>query len=258
MIRQVQFPFFAMIFQCQYAFQPTKCTGKNLSELQVDTIAGLCYIFKQHTEWRYTEKSTVFTVTFRNTPILLVVDLYTSTSPRILFSDKAYIFPNFATLLEISAVTIFKYISSDNKPYFVKEDIDECDDKIMNNQLKTLNFKCRLPYMNVSLPLCNSLEQVMKVEIKLQKLNFSRNQCLPCEQTKFDLKMEKFPDPDTSISLKMKTDTRIIVSEYFTYSLTTLVSEVGGSVGLFLGISLLSCTQFFREIIAKICNKYCV
>uniref|UniRef100_T1JIV8 Uncharacterized protein n=1 Tax=Strigamia maritima TaxID=126957 RepID=T1JIV8_STRMM len=125
------------------------------------------------------------------------------------------------------------------------------------------------PFMNSTLQFCNSISEVDQIKNKILELNFSPKYMNTCRRPCFftDYSLARGNDittqkgnaniRQTSVAVTMKSNLKHIVSEYFTYPFSTLISDVGGSIGLFLGISLLSCFKFLRKILNKMYHTFC-
>uniref|UniRef100_T1INH1 Uncharacterized protein n=1 Tax=Strigamia maritima TaxID=126957 RepID=T1INH1_STRMM len=238
-------------------YQRNMLTPLNRIQHGIVNTNGACQLFKTNLTWNFL--GTALMISFKNT---YGFDFYVdvSTSPSDLFETKAYVRPNREQHLEISATT-FEYLNTKRKPCSTKEQEIECMNKLIFTQLQTPDIKCRLPFINSTLPLCNTLFQVKNINNKIFQLQQhpAAYYCTrPCTDIKYTLDVISEPIKSNKylIEVDMKTNTRIVVSEYFTYPISTLISDVGGSIGLFLGISLLSLIDFVRSNFNKIYNEF--
>ena len=85
-------------------------------------------------------------------------------------------------------------------------------------------------------------------------------QCLrPCERTEYTLKQTTFFSPHSNGTLyttvmlgKQEGETAIFREEVLEYTFTDLISDVGGMMGLFLGMSLWGLANDLKNLLERI------
>uniref|UniRef100_T1JE49 Uncharacterized protein n=1 Tax=Strigamia maritima TaxID=126957 RepID=T1JE49_STRMM len=239
---------------CRYVVNFSSCKSNEwLTRSHVGTTAGPCQVFQSDAEWYFSGKRIPFSLTQENARACQV-EVQTSKSFNVVINSGAQILKNHFNRLNILE-TRFEYLNTTEKPCGTRDEEIECINKWIYDQLQTHDIECKWPFLNSTLPLCDSMSEVQKVRNKIRKLQYSsKHNCKrPCSVTVYQLTMMRaiIPDHenDTMIALIFSINTRQIVWEYFTYPFSTLVSEVGGNIGLFLGYSLLSCFKYFFKFL---------
>uniref|UniRef100_T1IU26 Uncharacterized protein n=1 Tax=Strigamia maritima TaxID=126957 RepID=T1IU26_STRMM len=211
-------------------------------------------------QWYLVGNMKVFWLNFENLSSLFnlafLADVHASTSPNLMFIGKSVIYKNLSNTLEISE-TKFEYLNTTQNPCVTENEEIECFNKWIIDQLQTSDIECRWPFMNSTLPFCNSLleaEQLKHIILQRQFAQKDFNCKRPCTVTLFSLQTIYGSEKQSGITIAVtfSTNTRQIVSEYFIYPFSALVSDLGGSIGLFLGVSLLSFMKFVHGTLMKI------
>lgn len=120
-------------------------------------------------------------------------------------------------------------------------------------------------------PLCESFEQfdlLFETHLGLAFMGAPQYQdwsgCLPpCVYDDHDIQLRSFPSSGTlsnmfngtdvtAVGITLPSTSLRVVREVPLYQLSNLVGEVGGCMGMFLGISLLTVYQLMEQLVCKI------
>lgn len=134
-------------------------------------------------------------------------------------------------------------------------------DKCVNEEVETKSlqeFNCTTPFGPNKAQICQDPEVGAKVnEIYIEKIEKHRHNCLsPCSFLSIMATKTKEIDKKTSyangqLSINFKENIKVNTS-YFVYSGLTLIAEIGGYVGLFLGVSINQVTNLIEWIFTLI------
>lgn len=197
----------------------------------------------------YMRKSFSYNITFLLHPIQ---------SPPLSLGEFAIMYENkdlMQLALEITATTS-KRISRSRatcreEPYSRKTCIDLC---LLEDSAREVG--CRLPYLPAAnLPLCDNSDQYAR-SIKGNFLGTNKarkgcqNKCEPaCNKVHYSLRPLRLIGEEkrdgTTIRLKQQTSTNLELVEQLKTSIFTYLCEIGGILGLYLGISLLDFMSWF-------------
>lgn len=131
------------------------------------------------------------------------------------------------------------------KPYSQADCVDQCS---LREMAKAVG--CRLPYLeDTTLPLCDSASQY-KMSFKgkdSQPPQETRKKCEDtcdpeCDKVYYVLKQQTFDEgryDNPDIAIKKPLHNSLEIKEYLMTSLTSYLSEMGGIIGLYLGMSLI-------------------
>ena len=141
---------------------------------------------------------------------------------------------------------------------------------------KTCNFKkiCTpftLPYAGINIPICNNQQdkdcykQVLK-QLRLDQHKHCKKAChvkefildsktehghkIPDSPNKFALDLS-FNSPSSTKNLRSDQPFKTMSTEYSTLSEMTLLGNVGGHLGMFVGFSFITCSEWFLEAICR-------
>ena len=91
------------------------------------------------------------------------------------------------------------------------------------------------------------------------QLNENRCPKMPkCKRSiyKMDLSATDRNDFRTShLEIKLKNPNILTIIDDYSYDLQSFIGEVGGTLGLFLGLSMFSCIEFIEYVLRKLCSK---
>ena len=196
-------------------------------------------------------------------------------------SDDFKTHPSFSVKLKDSLQAIvnkirIKNLSTQEKPCRDKG-TDSASICAIKNAQKAFEakYKCKLPWMMSSTSkLCpilnetrvsyknlyNAWEDYYKMQIRSQQNNKETADAGPhCQRPLFQLQLTDLQDPYFNPStngavLKIRLDGPNImhIQDFFSYDFQSLIGEVGGTLGLFLGLSFLSiieCIEFSTKTI---------
>lgn len=151
--------------------------------------------------------------------------------------------------LDVRETTVKKVstpkLKCQEKPYSQAGCVDLC---LLREMAREVG--CRLPYLEDNhLPLCNNASQYRAMSFKgndFEGAQETRGKCeatcdIECDKTYYVLKEQTFDDgkydkPD--ISIKRPLLTSLEITEYLVTSPISYMSEMGGVIGLYLGMSL--------------------
>ncbi|CAG0892734.1 unnamed protein product [Darwinula stevensoni] len=136
---------------------------------------------------------------------------------------------------------------------------DECQDTCLSKEaLKRTQLSCRLPSMNLSLPVCEDiLEEIVPLAMTIDSAakSFLMNcSCLsPCQNFRYSVDLQPPDDYSFSkaarLSINVPENTVEVLYESEAYDFIQMVGKFGGCLGLFLGISLVSIYEFLDQYI---------
>ena len=140
-------------------------------------------------------------------------------------------------------------------------------DKCVNEEVETKSlqeFNCTTPFGPNKAQICQDPEVGVKVnEIYIEKIEKHRHNCLsPCsflsimatktkEIDKTKTSSTSYAGANGQLSINFKENIKVNTS-YFVYSGLTLIAEIGGYVGLFLGVSINQVTNLIEWIFTLI------
>ena len=58
-----------------------------------------------------------------------------------------------------------------------------------------------------------------------------------------------------NLLIKLKNPNILTIVDEYSYDLQSFIGEVGGTLGLFLGLSMFSCIEFIEYVLRKLCSK---
>uniref|UniRef100_T1IJE3 Uncharacterized protein n=1 Tax=Strigamia maritima TaxID=126957 RepID=T1IJE3_STRMM len=242
--------------KCKYAVNHTQCKSNNWSKHRhVNTVAGPCLVFYSNQQRYYIRNPWPLWLELHNVHRNYKVDVHTSSLTSVIFLGSVDVTKGNLNILKPSE-TKFEHLNTTKNPCVTQDEEIQCMNKWFNDQLQRPDVKCRWPFMNSTLPFCNSMNEVNKLENKILQIQFSRiktNCKQSCSRTEFQITSTVIKSNNsTAIAITFGKNTRLIVSEYFIYPLPSLVSDVGGNIGLFLAISLLYSLNLFQDFIDKL------
>uniref|UniRef100_UPI003F8D8F44 proton dissociation permeative sodium channel (PDPNaC1) n=1 Tax=Scolopendra mutilans TaxID=2836329 RepID=UPI003F8D8F44 len=151
-----------------------------------------------------------------------------------------------------------------NNPCLFPEEVDKCFKKCLDNfMFKDLSriHKCRLPFMDYppDIPYCNytNFPQMYTRFNKILK-GFNKTNCLcprKCRETRYEIQYQfNIGGFNNQTFIKITSRNSITLeTEYWSYNFYSLLSDIGGSLGLFLGASILSMCEIMQKILRNFC-----
>ncbi len=120
-------------------------------------------------------------------------------------------------------------------------------------------FNCTTPFSQHKTVICEDPQVAMKALALYKEYQFNyKGNCLkPCNYLQVKLSLEaminsRYTSPDSyMLRLKFQGDVKK-VRAFYIYPFKSLIAEIGGWVGLFLGMSLYQVTSFFKIIYNKL------
>ena len=59
----------------------------------------------------------------------------------------------------------------------------------------------------------------------------------------------------STLQIKLKSPNVLNIADSYSYDIQSFIGEVGGTLGLFLGLSMFSIVEFIEYILRKLCHK---
>ena len=124
------------------------------------------------------------------------------------------------------------------------------------------NYNCSLPFLNETddLENCNNtkaLQAIKEIKKALEQQEFGK--CLdlkPCNHVQFTINDYHFShspyNPITNIQFSFKGFLVEYVEDSYLYNFITIFSEIGGSLGILVGLSCMTIVDFFIDAYKKI------
>ena len=145
--------------------------------------------------------------------------------------------------------------------------LDTCTSK---KALEDTRLSCRLPSMNLSLPVCNRMLEIMTLMYAVDSIWDSYGaismECScpsPCQLFLYSVDVqtaEEFINGKTEgygeVKIYFAENKAEVLIESEAYDLIQMVGEFGGCLGLFLGISLVSIYQFLNQFIRSFFARF--
>ena len=135
---------------------------------------------------------------------------------------------------------------------------DACTEAKLNK--KSLEkFGCTTPFGSTKDKICQDNENSSKVmDLYIQTMKKNHDNCYnPCLFTSTKATITRVKGGKGEVIIKFKENIKVI-DAYYLYSALSMIAEVGGYVGLFLGISVNQVTALFNVVLDKfdqICNR---
>ena len=77
-----------------------------------------------------------------------------------------------------------------------------------------------------------------------------------CKRSLYNLESLSTEEWDYStLQIKLKSPNVLNIADSYSYDIHLFIGEVGGTLGLFLGLSMFSIVEFIEYILRKLCNK---
>ena len=82
---------------------------------------------------------------------------------------------------------------------------------------------------------------------------------LPCNRSIYKITVEKKSEEVDLNHLTIELESPLVqrFTDGYSYDLQSFIGEVGGTLGLFLGLSMVSFLEFFEYVVRKISQNYC-
>uniref|UniRef100_T1IXI3 Uncharacterized protein n=1 Tax=Strigamia maritima TaxID=126957 RepID=T1IXI3_STRMM len=232
------------------SFHCNEDTGKDF----VDTVFGSCRKLTMKNKIEY--KGSLFTYVqviwnTGNAPkentlfFFLHGDTFKHVHDSIIIAEEALI--GFSTKYRIYAKE-YNHLNLRQNPCAPPEEVVKCLHNCIDANLLQ-NLTCGLPVINSELPLCTDFDTTMKnyelvvyYSLMMTK-NFKTCQCKrKCNEIKYTLHKDdenKNGNKETELILLYADETHQTLTEREIYSLSALLSDIGGTIGLYLGITRL-------------------
>ena len=139
--------------------------------------------------------------------------------------------------------------SCNNNPEYAKDNcaIDEIEKSVM------MEYGCTPPFIGNKEKICTN-EKISKQVYKYWKhAKYYTNCSAPCREIYVSAIWTDKKTTDSKVTFKFSNRVRVIKS-YYAYSSLSLIAEIGGYFGLFLGVSInqITClTSFIQERVQK-------
>uniref|UniRef100_T1IWH1 Uncharacterized protein n=1 Tax=Strigamia maritima TaxID=126957 RepID=T1IWH1_STRMM len=233
----------------------------------ITSIFGKCVHFQ----------SVILKYTPRDTGMIIP---YQSVGLRCNTQTKVYVFNENKKRMDIDlfamlphnswmAVILFKQtvhrLNSPINPCTSPKQFETCEVKCLKYKLSKQNIKCRLPFINSSLPLCkntNSAKSTRKSYLNVFSNVDAIRDCNcppPCIQIIYYASTEYMQTIDFQniVMTKMQFESNIneIFKQNFVMPFAKFISDMGAILGFFLGISVLSCLELWHFICSFINEK---
>uniref|UniRef100_T1J809 Uncharacterized protein n=1 Tax=Strigamia maritima TaxID=126957 RepID=T1J809_STRMM len=262
---------------CMYAVDSSKCKSNesaNYKDYAVDLVNGRCATFHSDAEWYYSHSGArTWWMEGVNVNIALArypmgnVDAYVHSSSipyKLLVADQNT--DRFKTNDIDVTVTEFTYINSSKHPCTTEDELVRCSNRCVEKQFKTLNTSCKTPFLTQSkLPDCKNAHEFNDFHTKLAKLQFLIPKCKcsrACTTISYTTTRMSYENEEnkkkvvSTIGIVMVGNVKQIITEHYSYPFTSFLSDLGGSIGLFLGISLFTILELLYTGGSKFLNSY--
>nr|WCI13718.1 broad-range thermal receptor 1 protein [Scolopendra subspinipes]WCI13721.1 broad-range thermal receptor 1 [Scolopendra mutilans] len=184
---------------------------------------------------------------------------------RYLTGLRGYIVPIANPFAFSIRFTQINYANKTDSPCVDSEEYAACvEDFIEQRIYEKAQVQCRLPYMRPKLPLCSTPTDARKIFVATDDViqNFEKESSCKrkCEETLYIVEfMHLFERSNISIDMSVYFAYNYIqvATEYLTYTLRGLLSDIGGVLGLFLGICILSVIEVFEVVIFSLQRVLC-
>uniref|UniRef100_T1ITG7 Uncharacterized protein n=1 Tax=Strigamia maritima TaxID=126957 RepID=T1ITG7_STRMM len=234
----------------------------------IKTMLGTCYT--------YSFKNLV---RFQNDDFMLLFKLHKSLplcSPRIVllfilhndddtvtykaFSESKTVI-NYKTAVYGLSAKRFKMLNQTKTPCETNQAVNECEKNCFENALKNTT-SCRLPMTSVSkIPICANEKDARVTYMEILNLatifNYKKICKCPkvCDEIVYTGHFKMIEKSDAPV-LAVYFDNNVIedIEEYYSYSFIAFISDVGGNLGLFLGLSIPTMIQLGKFIHFKKCT----
>ena len=139
----------------------------------------------------------------------------------------------------------------------------QADELIFNN------FNCALPWMikENNYELCpiidknrnNSYADIVTTWYDSYLLNDNNCPKMPkCKRSVYQMDLSTTENgiyETANLLIKLKNPNILTIVDEYSYDLQSFIGEVGGTLGLFLGLSMFSCIEFIEYVLRKLCSK---
>uniref|UniRef100_T1ITG4 Uncharacterized protein n=1 Tax=Strigamia maritima TaxID=126957 RepID=T1ITG4_STRMM len=147
----------------------------------------------------------------------------------------------------------FKLLNRTDQLCDINKVVNKCQLNCIENALKNISH-CRLPFTSLSeLPWCVTQSDVTnmlkKVKDFILSFNYMEKCVCPkiCDQIEYNRYLEFIEiGNETSLSIVFAHNIIEEIEEYYAYTVIPFICDLGGSLGLFLGLSILSVCQKHR------------
>ena len=152
---------------------------------------------------------------------------------------------------------VFKILNTKERPCNDNPNYnpDECfEDLAYEESMAKLN--CTWPFLNVKDNICTDKERLKKaIKIGKKYRNAQDTRC-PESCTFADITVIKYREPEKRSYVRINYAGQVkVIESYFVYDGISLVAEIGGYVGLFLGYSIKQITEVVTLIVNSIKNR---
>uniref|UniRef100_T1J5J9 Uncharacterized protein n=1 Tax=Strigamia maritima TaxID=126957 RepID=T1J5J9_STRMM len=233
----------------------------------VNTVYGRCVILRLKNETEYRGPYTYYEIIWNSSnsvePILgneyiffLHDDTFKHRHDGILKAENALY--NYNSNFRIYAKEL-KNLNSKRNPCGTAEEVNVCLNDCIDKQILK-QITCRIPItINKTQEDCTNFGSILDNYKKLYHLFFNITRYFEecnckrkCNETKYTLHKddERLSDNgNTRLNLLYADDTHETVTEREIFTSSALFSEIGGTIGLYLGISIIALVDFFESII---------
>lgn len=148
----------------------------------------------------------------------------------------------------------FEFLNLTRDPCASQEQVIRCKNKCIDDSLEKI-VNCSLPFMTSKWPACRTGLEAKRAFDQTRDFYYTYNwtRCVCKRQCRENVYVantntaEKRPD-DRSVMVFQLADNLVErVYEEHSYSFSALLSDIGGSIGIFLGFSILSLLQLLEE-----------
>uniref|UniRef100_T1IXI5 Uncharacterized protein n=1 Tax=Strigamia maritima TaxID=126957 RepID=T1IXI5_STRMM len=166
----------------------------------------------------------------------------------------------------------FKNLNSPRNPCAPAEEVVKCRNKCMDRILLQ-NLTCGLPFINLTLTLlksrtCTSIEEIANnfwktwtITKSMAKIVKSCHCKRKCNEIKYSLHMDTestklISHNHTQLKLLFAAETHETLIEKEVFSLSALASDIGGTLGLYLGLSVFTIIDLISFVVRRLICKY--
>ena len=156
-------------------------------------------------------------------------------------------------------------ISTDDNPCNAEDNYgyDRCKHLQKGQEILQI-FGCRLPWMNSidfgqDFDFCKNASVVQKARLEATKIHYKDcNRFSRCNRAKYQIVGSEVEDTQTNMKSKLtlqfaNTDVQV-VKDFYSYDAQSLIGEVGGTLGLLLGMSFMSIFDLINFAISVLEN----